>query len=328
MRLALVTVLLLVCGHAEAQAVRVTDRWEGELPESGFSEWPDQVYSGIWDGEGRRIVLLSETGFSDPVDLGHLPDPFSSEGCERLEDEPSVEGRLWLRCAAVREHGDVHLLARHDDGEWLIAYLMSDTPTARAVVRSLRPRLPDHPCEETCDIGPGRWLTVRAEPGRRLGYVVEVGMDVDEGVVEVTPPGERCLAITWSRHHHRAPDPKRTTVSRKVWLRGRPIPAFASNDRWVLDFAAASAPTVVQRLVLWGRTPNDLERAIRMVEAAAPGPGWVEHDGLRGVRSRLPKAGPERDEEGRGLPIVLAVGAAAFAVGLWWWRSRRRRSPE
>lgn len=314
--------LAIFAPRAEAQRVRIAERWDAQLPEGAFSRWPDQPYTVVYGGDHRRLVTLVETGHSGRVTAARLPAPLAGDECAALDEEATEDGWLWLRCAVTHEGASLHALVRHDDGGWLLAHVSSDAPMVWALVRSLRPRVPD--CGERCGLGLERWLAIRAEPGYRLARVVEVGMDVHASVVEVAPVGERCVQITSSRFHWRPPSPKERKVERKVRLHGVPIPAYAADGALALDYSVGGSD-VMERLSIHGCTPAALARAVRMVEAATPGPGWTSaHDGLYGRRVRAPKRGDRRVSAGAA-PRILAAAIVALGLAALFARSRRRR---
>ena len=269
---------------ASADRKPVSDRWTAELdPEHVVtydSYYCDSVAIAI-AGEDVDVARLHETGSIGPVGdtLESVPDDFRRTWARYLPSGRchvgSVAGSVrWLDCEHRSPLPEAEALVEHSDGRLLLVRLVRDEPRLRALVESFRPREPENPCGETCDLGAVSWLTFRAQGAAPLARVPRQGeASWCSSIFEVAPPNARELSLHYYHQPHNWAREPQHPFSRKVTILGEPYPAYA-RDEHSLTIYLGGPVGLTASFELWGRTAADLDRCIDMVQTATPGPEW------------------------------------------------------
>ena len=264
-------------------------------------------------------MRLEETASAGEVPLDSPPPRLQRQAPCAVRPVPLRRPRIvWVDChdAAARAY------VEHSDGLLLFVESIGDSSQVRALIESLQPRLPTATCGAACGLGDDEWLGLRAEDGRRLARLVDArGFDIVSTVAEVAPLGAPRLRIEHVLRH--APRPAdEGSPSRKITLLGTPLLAYPTSSGH-LRVTFTTLGDSQQALYVFGSGSTELERAVRMVEVATPGPGF-EGDVCPAFATA-----PKRDLAPRWshpwmLPGSLTVVLLAL-VAAWRLGSRARR---
>lgn len=296
---------------AEAESIRAGDpqprvwagRWALVAPawaRPGYGPWP-----GLYDVRrpGSLVIGLVDTaswGAIEPSSVGRMVSPLGwrrvlddSAGpeCTTTGEARGSQGERrsrWVCADEEEEDAREVVLLEHSDGRWLIA-LLGDAPEVGAILGSLHPVAA--PSDGSRAEIRGGLVAFRAR-GRPIADVASGYDQAGEMIAELHAPGDLRVAITFGEPNA-GPVGRWERHPRKVAFLDARVRAFRLDRADVRGLELRVEGSGLGRAVpiaLWGRTSEDLERAVALLEEAEPGPRAPEDCHVQ----PMPEAAPHK----------------------------------